>query len=124
MPISSGLFEDEFVWNYEKYGNYTVKSGYQFINFYRNNLEGAIGSSSEPVIWKKIWRLAVPPKVCVFIWRIRSGALPTNEGFCIGGWRVCLLSVKDVLMVLSHPCTQCGNAMLLKVYGRSVGWRR
>lgn len=80
MTIPSIPLDDTLVWNYDKPGEYTVKSGYRFITFYRSTLEGAVGSSKETTIWKGIWKLVVPPKVRVFVWRLCSGALPTMKG--------------------------------------------
>lgn len=80
VPLSSIPLEDELVWSYEKLGEYSVKSGYNFITFF-NGIQGEGCSSSEvPKLWRMIWELAVPPKARVFIWRLSSGALPTVVG--------------------------------------------
>lgn len=80
MPLASIALDDAYVWNYEKSGIYTVRSGYKFIRFYKNVVNGEVGASSENPLWQKIWGMVVPPKVRVFLWRMCSGALPTDVG--------------------------------------------
>ena len=36
-------------------------------------------SSSDDGVWKKIWKLDVPPKVRVFWWRVLNEYLPTRQ---------------------------------------------
>lgn len=80
MPLSSIPFDDTYVWSYDKSGEYTVKSGYNFITFYKGAMEGECGPSEGSKLWKKVWGLIVPPKVRVFVWRLCSNALPTAKG--------------------------------------------
>jgi hypothetical protein len=41
-------------------------------------LEENQASSSGDPSWKRCWKLSVPPKVCVFWWRVLNGFLPTK----------------------------------------------
>lgn len=73
-----------------------MKSGYHFVNFSKNNLQGVPSTSCCYDMWKKIWELNVPPKVRVFFWRMCNRALPT----CIGlRWRI---------ESISELCPRCG----------------
>lgn len=80
IPLSSLPLSDEFFWSYEKTGVYSVKSGYNFINFYKGATDNGGQTSDGTKLWHWIWGLAVPPKVRVFLWRLCNGALPTARG--------------------------------------------
>lgn len=57
-----------------------MKTGHNFIKFYKGVSDDGVGSSDRTALWKMIWGLAVPPKVRDFLWRLCRGALPTVEG--------------------------------------------
>jgi hypothetical protein len=39
-------------------------------------------STSDDGLWGKVWKLDVPPKVCVFWWRVLNDFLPTRQELC------------------------------------------
>lgn len=60
-------------------GLYTVRSAYQKLyDAQCQQLDEERASSSEELIWKRIWGLCVPPKVGVFWWRVVNEFLPTR----------------------------------------------
>lgn len=69
------------LWPKCKTGSYSVRSSYQLLC-----QAEAIGAPSRSLdegvkrFWKNIWRLKVPNKVKVFLWRACSSALPTKVG--------------------------------------------
>jgi hypothetical protein len=77
--LNTSLFEevkqDSLVWNFEKHGNYTVKSGYN--NFIKNKtVEDSMRMEGD---WNSIWKVAAPPKTKHLLWRICRGCLPTRS---------------------------------------------
>lgn len=80
MPLPSISVGDELVWSYKMSGEYSVKSGYNFINLYKGTQDVGGQPSNVSKLWHWIWGLAVPTKVRVFMWRLCNGALPTAAG--------------------------------------------
>ena len=71
---------DFWAWEPERSGIYSVRSAYKII--YRRKWEESFGhlpSSSDDAIWKKNWKLEVPPKARVFWWRVLHEFLPTKQ---------------------------------------------
>ena len=87
-----------WAWSAEKNGIYSVKSAYRLISLSMRMLEhnktnNANSSVSEDnPFWKRIWKLAIPPKVKVFWWRVMHNFVPVkahlmerhieNQGTC------------------------------------------
>jgi hypothetical protein len=74
LPLNLLNREDEPIWRYSKNGNYTVRSTYYQLMEHivdNNNLK-------EPGNWKTLWRLNVPNKVRIFLWRLLRGCLPVR----------------------------------------------
>ena len=58
IPLSVRSIKDNWYWNANLKGIYTVKSGYQ-------SLQGNV-TGDRTVKWKKIWKLNIPPKIKKF----------------------------------------------------------
>jgi hypothetical protein len=72
--------EDCLAWEPEKHGLYSVKSAYKLLFTGRQQESGDIqASSSGDPVWRKLWKIEVPPKVRVFWWRVLHGFLPTKH---------------------------------------------
>lgn len=97
IPLFSMALDDIYAWYYTTNGQYSVKSGYHFINFYKSSLNGEPSSSVVSDLWKKIWRIHIPPKVRSFIWRMCSCALPT----CVG--------LHKRIASIGELCPRCGR---------------
>jgi hypothetical protein len=71
---------DGFVaWHPEKSGVFTIHSAYKF-RIRQGLLEASSGHSSEAPngegsIWNLIWKCPMPPKLCVFTWRLATKSL-------------------------------------------------
>ncbi|XP_019177676.1 PREDICTED: uncharacterized protein LOC109172888 [Ipomoea nil] len=61
-------FNDDWFWMGDIRGAYSVKNGYRRL--------GKINTPCDAV-WNNIWKLQVPPKWRIFLWRAISNALPT-----------------------------------------------
>ncbi|XP_050217472.1 uncharacterized protein LOC126668311 [Mercurialis annua] len=78
LPLPYWPHEDKLIWQYSPDGNYTVKSGY-FIAL-NNGFRGY--QSLIPHLaksdWKMLWKLPVPNKIKVFVWRCIHDGLPSG----------------------------------------------
>jgi len=64
--------EDKLIWKFDPKGNYTVKSAYRYaIETLVDNEEYRVGGE-----WLKMWKLQIPHKIKVFLWRALRGVLP------------------------------------------------
>lgn len=70
--------EDFWVWDHEKNGSYSVKSGYWLANSQKNDtlIHEAEALPSINGIRELIWKLQGPLKLKNFLWRALSGAIP------------------------------------------------
>ena len=79
IPLCITLVEDKLVWPFTASGEYSVKSGYNFLAM--NNLEthapGQLVQGNG--IWKLVWGLRIPNKVKNFIWRSCKDAIPVKK---------------------------------------------
>lgn len=60
-------YEDTWAWEPEKHRVYSVRSAYRLLDMVRvkeTNVQDASTSGSS--VWKKVWKLKVPPKIKVF----------------------------------------------------------
>ncbi|XP_019184179.1 PREDICTED: uncharacterized protein LOC109179064 [Ipomoea nil] len=65
---------DVWYWRNDIRGQYTVKHGYRLLT------ESSVLTHVPSLVsWHKLWRLKVPPKVRVFLWRCIRGILPVKE---------------------------------------------
>ncbi|GKV53935.1 hypothetical protein SLEP1_g60446 [Rubroshorea leprosula] len=78
IPIR--MCSDSFIWHYDRYGNFSIKSAYLLAIHAANetdrNHDNLIISSAE---WKHIWKMQVPHKVQVFLWRALLNSLPSMD---------------------------------------------
>ncbi len=70
--------EDQVLWHYDRKGEYSVKSGYNLAVQIRDS-EYPVSSRDESCVWQAVWKLNVPPKVRIFLWRALLNILPTME---------------------------------------------
>jgi hypothetical protein len=61
---SRSQVEDVWAWEPKKHGVYSVRSAYRLLDRTRiRNSDVNVASVSENEVWKKIWKLKVPPKI-------------------------------------------------------------
>lgn len=101
--------EETVSWQLTHHGQFTTRSAYQQL----------LDPPVHPLrnIWKRIWKLKTPERVCIFLWRCMHKKLPTmhvtkkwesGSGLCL----ICNQEEEDV----AHALRDCRNASLL--------WRR
>ena len=64
---------DKWQWVDDVKGVYTVKNGYRCLTKNRSQQARFAGL----INWKSLWRLQIPPKVRIFVWRVTTGCLLT-----------------------------------------------
>ena len=78
MYVGEDEAKDVLIWLLSSSGSYSVRSAYRMLMEAENSV---LLSSSSPFfvhsIWKKIWKLKVPKKVC--LWRTAIDSLPTKQ---------------------------------------------
>ncbi|CAN6215731.1 unnamed protein product, partial [Urochloa humidicola] len=74
--------QDLLAWHYEKSGFFTIRSAYRLAVQLRDQKRGVCNSSLNPMgvrpLWKSIWKLNIPQKIKVFLWRVVNNALATR----------------------------------------------
>jgi len=72
--------QDFWAWSPEKSGIYSVRSAYKLLYGKKvdRNQDQVPGSSSDG-LWKKLWKIKVPPKVRVFWWRVSNDFLAARQ---------------------------------------------
>lgn len=88
-PIPQVKTKDRVAWMGTKNGQYTAKSGYHYW------FDCLFGHNMVPQHegWRKIWKLAIPHKVKIFLWRFCRNTVPTR-------WR---LRLKGVSVPITCP---------------------
>lgn len=111
IPLNKTHREDTLAWFYDVKGIYTVKSSYHVT---MNTKVEDRGSSSieDEKWWKHLWRLQIPSKVKIFLWRACTNYLPTAEGLLtrkIIGHNFCSRCDKEPELV-THALLTCQDA--------------
>ncbi|GAU30671.1 hypothetical protein TSUD_31430 [Trifolium subterraneum] len=100
-PLVSSVREDKVVWEEERNGCYSVKSGYKLAMRY------LIGSDKYHVVgnWNGIWKAQAPHKARHLLWRLCRGCLPTRSRLlerrveCTLNCPVCDEEIEDELRI-------------------------
>ncbi|KAK3183014.1 hypothetical protein Dsin_030300 [Dipteronia sinensis] len=104
IPISWRICSDFLLWHYDKSGVYNVQSGYHVAC--AQKLEASASNSSISCNWwTTLWKLNLPPKVRIFVWRACLNVLPTMK----------MLRIKKV--VVSSRSHNCGDVPESTSYG-------
>ncbi|KAK3205111.1 hypothetical protein Dsin_019157 [Dipteronia sinensis] len=78
---------DSLLWHYDKSGTYSVKSGYWFAKNMDSN-PSCSGLNPSVSWWKFLWRLCLPTKIKIFIWKACNDWIPTNVNLAVHGVKV------------------------------------
>ena len=79
IPLSDQSHADKLIWPGNANGQYSVKSGYQFL--VNDELKNSLGSSSPDALHQvsiTLWSLNIPIKCQLFAWHAVREALPTK----------------------------------------------
>lgn len=74
IPLVSSRSHDQLIWRRDNIGEYTVKSGYKWINATGNS---RLYIDRPTSFYTKPWGLKIPSKICILMWRIANEFIPT-----------------------------------------------
>lgn len=109
MVLSFGKREDKLNWEHEMSGEFSAQSACRLLKALEK--EQGSGESSNSTtrnsFCKKLWRLQIPNKIKIFIWRLCKNNLPTKVKLKQRGVLkkrdVC--SAEKMMKMLSMPCS-------------------
>lgn len=78
IPTPRETSPDEVMWHFDKWGEYSVKSGYQLAVRDRY-VEATSSTTSSSNQWNLIWMLELLEKMKIFMWRATKNLLPSAE---------------------------------------------
>lgn len=81
ITICKSRLPYQWIWHYFKDGNFSTRSAYKL---YISDLSRGECSSGEDMLcwWKNLWKLNIPSKIRIIIWRLFHEILPTNLNLC------------------------------------------
>jgi hypothetical protein len=89
IPLTTRRMEDFWAWQYEENGLLTIRSVYRMLVQTKKRredwLEGRSASSNsedEAKSWLRLWKIEVPSKLRVFLWRLDHQSPPTGDIRC------------------------------------------
>ena len=116
IPLSRRLSIDKLFWLHNREGKYKVKSGYHLAKQLEREAESqrecSKGVDVNPV-WCKLWKLKLPNKIKIFMWRACHNILPTSENLVrrrVIDDSTCELCQREMESVL-HVLWECNVAM-------------
>ncbi|KAK2656630.1 hypothetical protein Ddye_009682 [Dipteronia dyeriana] len=77
IPLGTANIADAVLWHFDKRGFYTVKSGYCI----GQELAGSPSVSNNITVgrwWLSLWKLDIPLKIKIFIWKASHEWIPTR----------------------------------------------
>ncbi|XP_074266286.1 uncharacterized protein LOC141588759 [Silene latifolia] len=78
VRLSEEVREDDWCWEHEKDGVYSVRSGYRLLAGSSSGEGEQSDSMAARWIWKAIWKIPVLPRIKAFMWQLCNEALPTR----------------------------------------------
>lgn len=79
IPLSMRLPADKLVWNWEKDGEYSIRSAYLLLCDAKARLQRGPSNPQRDKLWKEIWRAPIPNKIKNFIWRLAKNIFPLDQ---------------------------------------------
>lgn len=107
IPLARRVSEDVMFWPWEKNQQFSVRFAYHLIQ--KKKAEFVLGPSDDHNYWKWIWRLNIPPKIKLFVWRLCHNRLATKTGLLARGIKtdpICFLCGEKEKSI-PHLFTSC-----------------
>jgi len=86
IPLTTRRQEDFWAWHYEKRGFFSVRSAYRMLvsnkerySAWLDNRPGKSDYQSEEREWKALWKVQVPSKIKIFLWRLARQSIPSRD---------------------------------------------
>ena len=110
IPLSHHLPEDSIIWVVNKKRIFSMKGAYYVAKkMLDSDIQGETsrGDVHAP-LWKRIWQLNIPEKICIFAWRLCMNAIPTMVNLSRRGIQV------DVLCSICKKEEEATEHVILK----------
>jgi hypothetical protein len=89
ISLNTQHLEDLWAWHYEKSGVLSARSVYRLLVDMKKRKEDwlderSAGSNTARYgkLWKKLWKVQIPPKLRMFLWRLALYSMPTRDVCC------------------------------------------
>jgi hypothetical protein len=86
IPLCTRIQEDFWSWHFERNGQFSVRSCYRALAVTKRVREdwldgnsAASDSTREGKAWSKLWKISVPSKIRLFLWRLAKHSIPTED---------------------------------------------
>ncbi|KAL5566455.1 hypothetical protein UlMin_029619 [Ulmus minor] len=76
LPLPRRKVPDSFLWHYDKSGHYTVRSGYWLTS--NSKCIPSSSTTSHTSWWQRFWRLRIPSKIRMFLWKAFHNWIPSS----------------------------------------------
>ncbi|KAL2896303.1 hypothetical protein RDABS01_038087 [Bienertia sinuspersici] len=77
IPMGTMEQDDFLAWEYTKIGEFSVKSAYHLEMQSKGSAATTSDHYNARLLWERVWKAQVPPKVKNFAWRAMNNGLPT-----------------------------------------------
>jgi hypothetical protein len=82
IPLGTVRHIDQWAWHFEKNGIFSVRSCYRMLVKTKSDREAWLdgrpsSSGNEQKSWCSLWKIKVPSKIRVFLWRLSHQSVPT-----------------------------------------------
>ncbi|KAK3189087.1 hypothetical protein Dsin_028648 [Dipteronia sinensis] len=98
IPIGRGKREELIIWHYEGDGTYMVKSGY-WLGINLEDKSRPFNTNPSTRLWSFFWKLKIPSKVKILIWKASHYWIPTKASIARRGIQI------------SHICDACKSSI-------------
>ncbi|XP_058732849.1 uncharacterized protein LOC131604425 [Vicia villosa] len=78
IPLSVHPDEDNMVWQFEKNGEFSVKTAYHASRAHKDSLLPGPSSPANQKIWPLIWKAPISARQRNFLWRVAKNILPSR----------------------------------------------
>lgn len=79
ISVCEGSVTDKLTWPLTPDGDFSVRSAYRMLESMARSSNPCSSSTDEvSKVWKGIWKIKTPTKICHFIWRAAHDSLPTT----------------------------------------------
>jgi hypothetical protein len=86
IPLCTRNISDFWAWSGDKRAFFSVKSAYRMImntkltgDNWIDEVEGTSGSEHEGNAWSTLWKVKLPSKIKLFLWRLARSSIPTAD---------------------------------------------
>ena len=93
--------DDKLLWKHSNSGEFEVKKAYNILleDYLTLYIDHHSQSHADNKVWKPIWKIKTPQKICNFIWKLLQEGLPTRQ----------LLRTRGIIDIGHCPFCNCAE---------------